>query len=146
MGSVAPAERLAPMTNRAGVTALGNGVYRVEHDGRWEVVYVVGQPPDEWAFWNGHVYHGNLGEAHPEGVRSKSPQSAVQALSAPMPASVVKVLVTPGALVKKGDALIILEAMKMELPLRATGDATVKAVHCREGELVQPETVLVELV
>jgi biotin carboxyl carrier protein len=33
----------------------------------------------------------------------------------------------------------------MELPLRASSDATVKAVHCREGDLVQPDTVLVEL-
>jgi biotin carboxyl carrier protein len=47
--------------------------------------------------------------------------------------------------VKKGETLIILEAMKMELPLRSSTDATVKSVHCREGELVQPETVLVEL-
>ncbi len=32
----------------------------------------------------------------------------------------------------------------MELPLRAPADATIKAVHCREGELVQPDAVLVE--
>lgn len=132
--------------SRSAVIALGNGVYRVEHDGRWEIVYVAGQPPDEWAFWNGHVYHGNLGEARPWESPSNQRQSAVQALSAPMPAAVVKVLVKPGAVVKKGDALIILEAMKMELPLRATGEATVKAVHCREGELVQPEMILIELV
>jgi biotin carboxyl carrier protein len=50
-----------------------------------------------------------------------------------------------GARVKKGETLVILEAMKMELPLRASADATVTAVGCREGELVQPETVLVEL-
>jgi biotin carboxyl carrier protein len=35
--------------------------------------------------------------------------------------------------------------MKMELPLRAAADATVKAVHCRDGELVQPDAVLVEM-
>jgi len=62
-----------------------------------------------------------------------------------MPATVVKVLVRPGLKVKGGDQLIVLEAMKMELPLRAPGNATVTAVHCREGELVQPEMVLVEL-
>ena len=62
-----------------------------------------------------------------------------------MPATVLKVLVSAGAPVKKGDTLVILEAMKMELPLRAPADATVAAVHCREGELVQPDTVLVEL-
>jgi 3-methylcrotonyl-CoA carboxylase alpha subunit len=68
-----------------------------------------------------------------------------QALSAPMPATVVKVLARPGATVKKGDTLILLEAMKMELPLRAPADATVKAVHCAEGELVRPEQTLIEL-
>jgi biotin carboxyl carrier protein len=62
-----------------------------------------------------------------------------------MPATVLKVLVAVGARVKKGETLVILEAMKMELPLRASADATVTAVCCREGELVQPETVLVEL-
>jgi biotin carboxyl carrier protein len=63
-----------------------------------------------------------------------------------MPATVLKVLAKVGAAVKKGETLVILEAMKMELPLRAAADATVSAVRCREGELVQPDAVLVELV
>jgi biotin carboxyl carrier protein len=62
-----------------------------------------------------------------------------------MPATVIKVLVAPGAIVKKGDTVIVLEAMKMELPIRAPADATVMAVHCREGELVQPDAALIEL-
>jgi len=40
--------------------------------------------------------------------------------------------------------LIVLEAMKMELPLRAPHDGVIAAVDCREGELVQPGKVLVE--
>jgi len=63
-----------------------------------------------------------------------------------MPATVIRVLVQPGAAVKKGDTIIILEAMKMELPIRAPADATVAAVHCRDGDLVQPETTLIDLV
>ena len=62
-----------------------------------------------------------------------------------MPATVLKVLVAPGATVSKGDTLLILEAMKMELPIRAAANAVVLEVRCREGELVQPDTVLVEL-
>jgi 3-methylcrotonyl-CoA carboxylase alpha subunit len=62
-----------------------------------------------------------------------------------MPATVVKVLVKPGDRVARGDTVVVLEAMKMELPLRAASDATVKAVHCREGELVQPDAVLIEM-
>jgi biotin carboxyl carrier protein len=62
-----------------------------------------------------------------------------------MPATVLKVLVSAGTQVRKGDTLLILEAMKMELPLRSPADATVKAVNCAERDLVQPDTVLVEL-
>jgi biotin carboxyl carrier protein len=63
-----------------------------------------------------------------------------------MPAMVLKGLVEPGSSVKKGDTVIILEAMKMELPVRTSREGVVGAVHCREGELVQPDTVLVEIV
>jgi biotin carboxyl carrier protein len=58
---------------------------------------------------------------------------------------VLKVLVAPGSQVKKGDTVIILEAMKMELPIRTSREGIVTAVLCREGELVQPERVLVEI-
>jgi biotin carboxyl carrier protein len=62
-----------------------------------------------------------------------------------MPARVVKVQVQPGDQVKKGDVAVLLEAMKMELPIRAFGDGVVTAVHCRAGDLVQPDVPLVEI-
>jgi biotin carboxyl carrier protein len=62
-----------------------------------------------------------------------------------MPATVLKVHVKAGDSVKKGDTVVLLEAMKMELPLRAPGDAIVQAVHCRDGDLVQADAVLVDL-
>jgi 3-methylcrotonyl-CoA carboxylase alpha subunit len=125
------------------VTRIAPGAYRVEQDGRAEIVYVAGSAGDRWAFWNGAVFHGELGErpslrVHARGAR---PQS----LFAPMPATVVKVLVQPGTAVKKGHAVVLLEAMKMELPVRAPTDAVVAAVHCREGELVQAGALLVDL-
>ena len=66
-------------------------------------------------------------------------------LTAPMPGTVIKINVTPGDAVKKGDVLMLLEAMKMELPVRAPHDGTVRTIGCREGELVEAETVLLEL-
>jgi Acetyl/propionyl-CoA carboxylase, alpha subunit len=45
---------------------------------------------------------------------------------------------------EKGDVVVVLEAMKMELPLRALGDGIVSAVRCREGDLVQADATLVE--
>jgi biotin carboxyl carrier protein len=68
------------------------------------------------------------------------------ALAPPMPATVVRLAVKPGDRVAHGDTLIVLEAMKMELPVRAPRDGIVGAIHCQEGELVQPGTTLVELV
>ena len=125
------------------VRRIGDGVYRIEVEGQGEIVYVAGVRDDRWVFWNGRVFHGGFGEAQLSTARAG--RAAHQLLSAPMPATVIKVLVQVGAAVKKGETLVILEAMKMELPLRSGADATVRAVHCREGELVQPDTVLVEL-
>jgi acetyl/propionyl-CoA carboxylase alpha subunit len=75
---------------------------------------------------------------------TKRASTSAADLTAPMPATVIKVSVKPGDAVKKGDAIVVLEAMKMELPLRASGDGVVSAVRCREGELVQADAVLVE--
>ena len=66
-------------------------------------------------------------------------------LTPPMPATVVRIAVSPGDVVKAGDLLIALEAMKMELPIRAPRDGVVRAVHCSAGELVQPGHVLLDL-
>ena len=124
---------------------IDEGVYLVEHDGRIEIVYVTGPPAAAWAFWNGHVFH-QASSAKPSETRSApKPASGVsQSVSSPMPATVLKVLVQPGTAVRKGDTIVVLEAMKMELPVRAPADAIVTAVHCREGQLVQPDASLVD--
>ena len=48
-------------------------------------------------------------------------------------------------LVNEGDTVIVLEAMKMELPIKAPRSGVVKAVNCAKGELVQPGVNLLEL-
>ena len=126
------------------VTPAGDGVYRVEIDGRTDTVYVAGPIHDRWVFWNGRVFRGDFRESTPDRGRvERSP--ANQTLAAPMPATVVTVHVKPGDAVKKGQIVMLLEAMKMELPLRAPGDGVVTAVHCREGQLVDADAPLVEL-
>jgi acetyl/propionyl-CoA carboxylase alpha subunit len=64
---------------------------------------------------------------------------------APMPGTVIKVLVEPGASVRARQPLVVLEAMKMETPLVSPYDATVRAVHVREGDRVAGGALLVEL-
>ncbi len=124
------------------VTRIGNGVYRVEHDGRADLVYVTGSTNDRWAFANGEVYREK--QESPRS-RKSSKGDSTETLIAPMPATVLKVSVAPGAQVKAGDALVVLEAMKMEIALRAPQDGVVTTINCREGDLVQPDAVLVEI-
>ena len=123
---------------------IGPGIYRVECEGRSEIVYVAGLPGDRWAFWNGRIFRRGRSEPLPHGTEPAARTIALS-LTAPMPATVLKVLVVPGSLVKKGDTVVVLEAMKMELPIRTSREGVITAVHCREGELVQPDTALVEI-
>jgi biotin carboxyl carrier protein len=67
------------------------------------------------------------------------------ALAAPMPATVVAIRVAPEQAVARGDVLITLEAMKMEIAIRAPRDGIVRALACREGDLVSPGVPLIEL-
>ena len=62
-----------------------------------------------------------------------------------MPATVVSIHVAPGQEVKRDDLLVMLEAMKMELPIRAPRDGRITAIACQQGELVQPGIQLIEL-
>jgi len=80
-----------------------------------------------------------------ESRRPASRGFAGEAVTAPMPATVIKINVKTGDAVKKGDIVILLEAMKMELPVRAPDSGTVRAIRCREGELVDADAVLLEL-
>jgi len=64
---------------------------------------------------------------------------------APMPGTVIRVLVEAGAAVAARQPLVVLEAMKMETPLVSPYEATVRAVHVGEGDRVAGGAVLVEL-
>ena len=125
------------------VERVGDGVYRVEADGKMELVYVAGPPNDRWVFWNGHVFRGDFGPS--TAGRHVPTEPSKQSLTAPMPATVVAIHVRPGDRVTRGQVVMLLEAMKMELPVRAPGDGVVSAVHCAKGDLVQADAVLLEL-
>lgn len=69
----------------------------------------------------------------------------VEPVKAPMPGLVLKVMVTEGQTIKKGDPVLILEAMKMENVFKASSDATVKAIKIAEGQAVEKGEILIEL-
>ena len=64
-------------------------------------------------------------------------------MQAPMPGKVLVVNVAPGAAVKRGTVLLVLEAMKMENDIMAPVDGTIKAVNVSVGSSVNTGDVLV---
>lgn len=65
-------------------------------------------------------------------------------VKAPMPGLIVKINVAVGDMVKAGDALLVLEAMKMENMIKASGDATVSQLKIKKGDSVEKGQVLME--
>jgi propionyl-CoA carboxylase alpha chain len=126
---------------RPAVEETGPGRF-VLHDGlRSETFSCVRDGDTVHLAWRGVVYV--LTEER-EGSRTAQRQTA-GALEAPMPGKVIAVRVAPGQAVRKGDEMLVIEAMKMENGLRAPRDGVVKTVAVRVGEMVSPGTVLVEL-
>jgi len=79
--------------------------------------------------------------------RHPLPQSATEqgAASSPMPGQVLKILVSEGQRVTAGEALLILEAMKMEQTIRAASDGRVESIKVTTGQIVSPGDVLVQI-
>lgn len=69
--------------------------------------------------------------------------SKASSLKAPMPGTVLKILVEEGASVREGDKIIILEAMKMENVIKCQNDNMIKTIHVEEKQNVDKNQVLV---
>jgi biotin carboxyl carrier protein len=83
-----------------------------------------------------------------ERVREKAAggsSAADASLSATIPAVVSQILVQVGDTIQTGDKLILLESMKMVIPIVAPHDGTVKKINCTAGQAVQPGNPLIEL-
>jgi biotin carboxyl carrier protein len=107
-----------------------------------------GTPPEIGAVASGHRSYVRV-----ESERMRAAEHAKRGKSgdgdkvvkSPMPGRVVKVLVAKGDAVQLGQALIVVEAMKMENEIRAKGAATVAEVHVAAGEAVEGSAKLVTL-
>jgi len=66
-------------------------------------------------------------------------------ISSPMPGKVVKILVSEGDPIKKGETAVIISAMKMESEYKAPKDGLVKKINIKEGDTVEGNQILVEL-
>ncbi|MES2651514.1 MAG: biotin/lipoyl-containing protein [Bacteroidota bacterium] len=67
----------------------------------------------------------------------------VQQIKAPMPGLVLSILATEGDEVKKGDSLLILEAMKMENMIKSPTDGVIKKIAIKQGDKVEKNEILI---
>lgn len=72
-----------------------------------------------------------------------SAPAGADALTAPMPGAILKILVNVGDAVKQNQPLMILEAMKMENEIVASNDGTVTGIHVQQGDVVNPGDPLI---
>jgi biotin carboxyl carrier protein len=96
---------------------------------------------------NGHKYNVDVKDRfdallHDLGM-DKLVQTGVQEVKAPMPGMVLNIHVSAGSEVKKGDALLVLEAMKMENIIKSPRDGKVKTVKAVKGTAVEKNQSLV---
>ena len=96
---------------------------------------------------NGNNYSFELKDRFDELLKNlgmdKLVGATVKEIKAPMPGLVLNILVKVGDSVKKGDAILVLEAMKMENNIKSQTDGTVKKIAVEKGNAVEKNQVLV---
>ena len=119
---------------------LPDGVLLLRLDGRAFKARAV-RDGDAW-----HVlYDGDCRRLALAGLAAREEDAEAGSLAAPMPGKVIKVLTQPGARVVQGEALLILEAMKMEHTITAPAAGVVKEIHYATGEQVLEGAELITL-
>lgn len=130
----------------------GEGIFQILHHGRsyHAELLEANYPARQFSFKiNGVKYTLHIADHYERlvqqlGLNVGSSQKQ-NTLKAPMPGLVLDVMVKPGQVVRKGDPLLILEAMKMENVIKAATDGTVKSVAIQKGAAVEKGHLLLEM-
>lgn len=122
------------------------GFYSILHNGRSYNAEVVNSSEGKYVitadFRRYDVELQNLRKRYIRGGTSAE-EEVQDCIKAPMPGKIIAVLVEKGCRVKKGDPLLIIEAMKMQSTYTASQDATVEAVEIVEGDSVLSDQLLI---
>ena len=143
------------------LTRLGGGRFRVVVDGEPIEVAATVAADGVFRFENGGAWHRAAGVARGarrqlwvDGINlfydvttgARAPGAAHDhGLTSPAPGVIAEVHASPGARVRKGEKLVVLESMKMFFPVLAPHDGRVGQVFCAKGETVDAGVMLVEL-
>src|SRR6266540_341172 len=128
-------------TVRVQVLRAENGKMDLLIDGKRVSAYVSSDLAKRWVTINGQTVMLTKTSGAKQGVR----HDYAGGLTAPMPGQVRSVGVSVGDAVKKGQTLVVLEAMKMEIRIQALRDGKVKTVYVTQGQTVEREQILIEM-
>ena len=121
----------------------GNGKLNLLIDGQHVTAYVSSENTKRWVTVNGQTFILTKSSGARKGGHA---HHAVGELTAPMPGQVRAVNVNEGDTVTKGQTLLVLEAMKMEIRVHAPQDGRVKKLFVKQGQTVEREQILIEIV
>lgn len=143
-------EVITPTELQGEWVSLGNGRFHMIHKHRSYTATLVSLNSEEKRAVvrvNGAQYTVEMEDAFDQLLKEMGMDSLMAAtvsdVKAPMPGKVIRVIAQPGEEVKKGDDLLVLEAMKMENVLQSPADGTIAAVRVSPGDTVDKNTVLV---
>jgi acetyl/propionyl-CoA carboxylase alpha subunit len=129
-------------TYRVEVLRASNGRLDLLIDGRHVAAYISSDGQNRWVTINSQTVVLTKTSAS---RRASTGHAGSSELTAPMPGQVRTVNVSEGDVVTKGEVLVVLEAMKMEIRLQASFDGIVSAVEARVGQTVEREQVLIKI-
>jgi biotin carboxyl carrier protein len=129
------------------VRQFGHGFLNLELDGQQIQIHVVQADSRHYVAIAGEIWviESQAAAKKGAGQTNSGAETSLDRLAATMPGVVVKVLVGQGDQVERGQTLVLLEAMKMELRISAPCAGYVRRVHCTEGQVVERGQKLVEI-
>ncbi len=123
------------------ILRAANGRMDLLIDGQRVTAHVSSDMAKRWVTLNGQTMMLTKTSGAKQGVRHEH----AGGLIAPMPGQIRSVSVSVGEAVKKGQTLLTMEAMKMEIRIQALKDGVVKSVSVTQGQTVEREQILVEV-
>jgi biotin carboxyl carrier protein len=130
-------------TIHAEVLHSENGKLDLLIDGKRVIAYVSSDNAKRWVTINGQTFV--LTKSSGARKTGHGHHHAAGELTAPMPGQVRAVNVSEGEVVTKGQTLLVLEAMKMEIRIHSPQDGNVKKLFVKQGQTVEREQVLIEI-
>ena len=134
--------KLGDRTIEAQILQAKDGKLDLLIDGKHVTAYVSSDNARRWVTVNGQTF---LLTKSSGAKRRSAGHDHASELAAPMPGLIRAVNVNEGDAVTKGQTLLLLEAMKMEIRLQAPRDSIVKKLFVKQGQTVEREQVLIEV-